>query len=171
MNQMSIPVVNDYKYTKVALADADWVGPLYVCTEDKRGNTGTFVARHAYVLNIDVPDCKDGDILYLADGGKFALTGTRPVGSVIGCDHPDKGPIAFLDPAASAIPQRKDYTGTVFNELDEVWEVLSSLQAFLTALPEMSEDAIEVIDLDIEEEEEEEEEEAVEWSADAKVED
>jgi|3_EtaG_2_1085321.scaffolds.fasta_scaffold190449_1 hypothetical protein len=162
-------MVTDYKYTKVALADADWAGPLYVCTEDKRGNTGTFVARHAYVLNIDVPGCKDDDILYLTDGGGFALTGTRPVGSVIGCDHPDKGPIAFLDPAACAIPQRDGKV--VWDELDEVWEVLSSLQAFLAAgFPEMSEDAIEVIDLDIEEEEEEEEEEAVEWSADAKVE-
>ena len=49
-------------------------------------------------LPADVP--LDGVVVYLADGGKLATTGTRPVGSL--CGHPDKGPIAHLEPAACA---------------------------------------------------------------------
>jgi hypothetical protein len=96
------------RYPAMVPADADWQGPLYIAREGRRPGTKVFCVRYEQLLNADVAGVDDlptdvpldGVVVYLADGGKLATTGTRPVGSL--CGHPDKGPIAHLEPAACA---------------------------------------------------------------------
>ncbi len=104
----------------VVPADADWVGPLYIATETKRENTKLFVTLLGYALQIDV-DAPDGTPLFLADNGKFALEGQRCVGSVIGNDHPDKGPIAHLAPGQCITVVKQDLEWIDIEDGDE-WD-------------------------------------------------
>ena len=92
------------RYPKLIPADRDWPGPLYVVGATKRAGSNTFFHSYGYVLNADIEGLPegpcDGVVLYLADGGKLSTRGLRAVGTA--GDHPEKGPIAHLEPRCCA---------------------------------------------------------------------
>jgi hypothetical protein len=96
-------VKTDYKYMEVSPAPADWVGPLYVATQDCKPRSLTFVAEMEYVQNFPL-EADGGSVLYLGEDGAVALSGSRPVGTLLVEEGSDKSPIAHLSPGQCAVP-------------------------------------------------------------------
>jgi len=93
------------RYPIMVPADADWAGPLYLAQETRRSGSKLHFTRYGHVLNAEVsglgPHVLEDTVVFLADGGKLSTEGKRPVGCL--APHPDKGPIAHIEPGGCVV--------------------------------------------------------------------